>query len=111
MKGDTATQQQTTRHVSTSKRIWEGLEAVVREHMQRLIQALIAAEVTAVLGRPKSSRRTAVDAPPGYRNGWPKPNKDTVGEVTLIVLHALTPQARQKLTGVFWPEASPPTML
>jgi len=36
---------------------------------------------------------------------------DTVGEVTLIVLHALTPQARQKLSGVFWPEASPPTML
>jgi hypothetical protein len=36
---------------------------------------------------------------------------DTVGEITLIVLHTLTLQVRQKLTGVFWPEASPPTML
>jgi putative transposase len=45
--------------------MWEGLEALVREQVQRLIQALLEAEVAAFLGRPKSARRAAVDAPLG----------------------------------------------
>jgi hypothetical protein len=47
--------QQTTGHLSTSRRIWEGLEALVREHVQQLIQPLLEEEVTELLGRPKSA--------------------------------------------------------
>jgi hypothetical protein len=63
-----------TEQTSTSSGIWEGLEALVREHVQRLIQALLEEEVTAFLRRPKSTRRAAVDAPQGYRNGHGKPD-------------------------------------
>src|SRR5262249_18008391 len=52
---------------------WERLEEFVREHVQRFIQALLEEEVTELLGRTKSVRREAVDASPGYRNGYGKP--------------------------------------
>jgi len=41
----------------------------VREQVQQLIQELLEAEVTELLGRSKCQRREAVDARPGYRNG------------------------------------------
>jgi len=44
--------------------VWEGLEAGVRAQLQQLIQELLEAEVTELLGRHKSQRRAAVDAPP-----------------------------------------------
>jgi putative transposase len=77
--------QKSTEQTATSSGIWEGLEALVREHVQRLIQALLEEEVTAFLGRPQSTRRAAVDAPQGYRNGHGKPRRlaMTVGTITV----------------------------
>lgn len=40
-KEDTAMEQKTTPQASASSRIWERLEAFVREHVQQLIQALL----------------------------------------------------------------------
>lgn len=77
--------QKTTAQTPTSRRIWEGLEALVREHVQRLIQRLLEEEVTEFFGRPKSARRAAVDAPRGYRHGHGQPRRwaMTVGTMTV----------------------------
>ena len=56
-----------------SRNLWDHLEEFVRAHIQRFIQALLEEEVTMGLGRGKSVRRAAVDAPEGYRNGHGKP--------------------------------------
>src|SRR3989304_1907035 len=48
---------------------WGGLEEVARGRIQGWIQDLLEEEVTELLGRRKSQRRAAVDAPAGYRNG------------------------------------------
>jgi transposase-like protein len=57
----------------------------VRAHIQRFIQTLLEEEVTMSLGRAKSVRRAAVDAPEGYRNGYGKPRKLalTCGTITV----------------------------
>jgi transposase-like protein len=57
----------------------------VREQIQRWLQALLEEEVTAQLGRAKSARRDAVDAPPGWRNGHGKPRRLalTCGTITV----------------------------
>ena len=78
-------EQQTTTYVVPSSDIWERLEAFVREHIQWFIQALLEEEVTALLGRPKSARRTAVDAPRGMRNGYGKPRRLSLTTGTIIV--------------------------
>lgn len=77
-------QQNTAQHSSSSP-IWEPLETFVREQVQRLIQALLEEEVTALLGRPKSARRGAVDASPGLRNGYGKPRRLTLTSGTITV--------------------------
>lgn len=77
-------QQNTAQHSSSSP-IWERLETFVREQVQRLIQALLEEEVTALLGRPKSARRGAVDASPGLRNGYGKPRRLTLTSGTITV--------------------------
>jgi hypothetical protein len=46
-QGDTAMEQQTTTPPPSSSQMWERLEAFVREHVQRFIQALLEEEVTA----------------------------------------------------------------
>jgi putative transposase len=78
-------EQKITRHVGPSSDMWEHLEVFVREHIQRFIQTLLEEEVTACLGRPKSARRTAVDAPAGMRNGYGKPRRLglTAGTITV----------------------------
>ena len=78
-------EQQTTTYVVPSSDIWERLEAFVREHIQWFIQALLEEEVTALLGRPKSARRTAVDAPRGMRKGYGKPRRLSLTTGTIIV--------------------------
>jgi len=52
---------------------WETLEDYARLTIQEFVQTLIEEEVTALLGRRPSERRTAVDGPVGYRNGYGKP--------------------------------------
>jgi len=64
---------------------WEHLEDFVREHVQQFIQALLEEEVTELLGRTKSARREAVDAAPGYRNGYGKPRRLTLTSGTITV--------------------------
>src|SRR3972149_1485807 len=44
-------------------------EEFARVRIQGWIQDLLEEEVTELLGRRKSQRRAAVDAPAGYRNG------------------------------------------
>jgi len=58
-----------------SRTIWESLEAMARERIQEFVQVLLEEEVTALVGRRKSERREAVDAPAVYRNGRGKPRK------------------------------------
>jgi len=78
-------QEQNTEPVVSSSSLWERLEGFAREHVQRFIQALLEEEVTALVGRAKSARRPAVDAPPGYRNGHGKPRRLalTIGTITV----------------------------
>jgi putative transposase len=57
----------------------------VREPIQRFIQALLEEEVTALLGRPKSARRAAVDAPKGLRNGYGQPRRLVLTAGTITV--------------------------
>lgn len=58
-----------------SRTIWESLEAMARERIQEFVQSLLEEEVTALVGRRKSERREAVDAPAVYRNGYGKSRK------------------------------------
>jgi putative transposase len=78
-------EQQTTRQPSSSSPIWERLEAFVREQVQRFIQALLEEEITELVGRPKSARRAAVDAPQALRNGYGKPRRLTLTSGTITV--------------------------
>src|SRR5262250_2592680 len=64
---------------------WERLEDFVREHVQRFIQSLLEEEVTELLGRTKSTRREAVDAAPGYCNGYGKARRLTLTNGTNTV--------------------------
>jgi transposase-like protein len=58
-----------------SRTIWEKLETMARERIQEFVQTLLEEEVTALVGRRKSERREAVDAPAVYRNGHGKARK------------------------------------
>jgi putative transposase len=78
-------EQKTTIPTSSSSQMWERLEAFVREQIQRFIQALLEEEVTALLGRPKSARRAAVDASKGLRNGYGNPRRLTLTAGTITV--------------------------
>jgi putative transposase len=62
---------------------WERLEEFARQQVQRFIQALLEEEVTELLGRTKSARKEAVDAAPGYRNGYGKPRRLTLTSGTI----------------------------
>lgn len=78
-------EQKSTTPTSSSSQMWERLEAFVREQIQRFIQALLEEEVTALLGRPKSARCAAMDAPPGLRNGYGRPRRLTLTAGTITV--------------------------
>ena len=77
--------QQPTSQAPSSSPIWERLEAFVREQVQWLIQALLEEEITALLGRPKSARRSGIDAPKGWRNGYGKPRRLSLSLGTITV--------------------------
>src|SRR5271167_5273186 len=51
---------------------WGTLEEFTRSRIQSWLQDVLEEEVTDLLGRGKSERRAAVDAPAGYRNGHGK---------------------------------------
>ena len=64
---------------------WETLETFARAQVQRFIQQLLEDEVAELLGRRKSERRAAVDAPAGSRNGHGKPRRLALMNGTISV--------------------------
>ena len=48
---------------ASSRPMWETLEGMVREKAQEFIQQIMEEEVTELLGREKSERRSTVDYP------------------------------------------------
>jgi putative transposase len=69
--------------------VWESLEATIRKQIQGWLQDLLNEEVTAFLGRAKSTRRdpsAAVGRPEAaYRNGHGKPRSLTTPAGTITV--------------------------
>ena len=63
----------------------EHLEEFVRGHVLQFIQVLLEEEITELSGRTRSVRREAVDAIPGYRNGYGKPRRLTLTSGTITV--------------------------
>ena|SRR5262245_16037125 len=78
-------EQKNTQSEARSSCTWEGAEDFVRGHVQRFIQGFLEEEVTALLEGPKSARRTAVDAPRGYRNGYGKSRRLSLTHGTITV--------------------------
>ena len=68
-----------------SRVCFEELEDWVGEKIQGWVQELLEEEVTELLGRRKSERRRAVDAPSGYGNGYGKPRHLTLSSGTIQV--------------------------
>jgi len=64
---------------------WEELEGWVRVKIQEFIQELLKQEVTELLGRARYQRRAPVDGAQGYRNGYGKPRKLTLGMGTITI--------------------------
>jgi len=62
---------------------WETLGPWLEGKVQALLQEVLEAEVTELLGRCKSQRRAPVEAPAGYRNGYGKPRQLTLGGGTI----------------------------
>jgi transposase-like protein len=60
---------------SAKRARWEALEEFTRRRIQDWMQDLLEEEVAEQLGRRKSERRAAVDAPHGYRNGHGQPRR------------------------------------
>lgn len=92
--------QEHTADVSTaSKVVWEGLDGWVRGQVQGLIQRLLEEELTELLGRARSERRSSGSTPmpetatvteprgeqPVYRNGYGKPRQLTTPCGTITV--------------------------
>ena len=67
-----------------SSPVWDTLETYARTQIQQFVQRLLEEEVDAVLGRPKSERRTAA-TPVGYRNGHGKPRQLALTAGTITV--------------------------
>jgi putative transposase len=68
---------QTTEATGQARACFDDLESWVRLKAQEFIQNLLEEEVTDLLGRGKSERKSeaAIDVPVGYRNGHGKPRK------------------------------------
>ena len=64
---------------------WECLEALVREKAQEMVQRILEEEVTELLGREKSERKTVVDPAPGYRNGYGKARRLAMSSGTIML--------------------------
>jgi putative transposase len=71
--------------VGESRPVWESLEALARQGVQRLLQQLLEDEVEQLLGRQRSARRDGIDAAPGYRNGYGKPRRLSLSSGTVTV--------------------------
>jgi putative transposase len=77
--------EQSTETGAESRPMWESLEAFARQGVQRLLQRVLEEEVDGVLGRARYARRDAVDAPPGYRNGFGQPRRLSLSNGTITL--------------------------
>ena len=68
---------------ASSRPMWETLEGMVREKAQEFIQQIMEEEVTELLGREKSERRSTVDSAEGYRNGYGQPRRLAMSSGTI----------------------------
>ncbi len=68
-----------------SRPVWESLERFARQGVQRLLQQVLEEEVEQVLGRARYERHEAVDATPGYRNGFGKARRLSAMAGTITV--------------------------
>lgn len=75
----------TTVRGESSREVWDCLEEMVREKVREFIQTLLEDEVRELLERGKSERRKTPDSPVGYRNGYGKGRKLTLGCGTITV--------------------------
>jgi transposase-like protein len=64
---------------------WATLEAFAREGVRRLLQRVLDEEVDELLGRARYERRSALDAPRGYRNGYGKPRRLSLSNGTIML--------------------------
>lgn len=69
----------------SSEDFWGSLEAMARERIQSFVQELLEEEMTSLVGRGRSVRRGAVDAPAVYRNGHGKPRSLSMSSGTITV--------------------------
>jgi len=76
---------QNTKGSVESRVCFEQLEDWVRGRIQIWVQELLEEEVSELLGRGKSERRSAVDSASGYRNGYGKPRRLTLSSGTITV--------------------------
>ena len=81
--------------------MWETLEGMVREKAQEFIQQIMEEEVTELLGREKSERRSTVDSAEGYRNGYGKARRLAMssGTITLRRPRGSSPELCVKVRG------------
>ena len=70
---------------ASSRPMWETFEGMVREKAQEFIQQIMEEEVTELLGREKSERRSTVDSAEGYRNGYGKPRRLAMSSGTITL--------------------------
>lgn len=68
-----------------SRAEWATLEAFARQGVQHLLQRVLEEEVDELLGRGRYERRGAVDAAPGYRNGWGKERRLSLSNGTITL--------------------------
>ena len=78
-------EKKSTERIPPSIPAWEDLEGCLRVKMRGWLQDMLEAEVDELLGRAKSERRKAVDPAPGYRNGYGKARKLTLGNGTVTL--------------------------
>lgn len=77
--------QKMTEGSASSRPTFDTLETFARTHVRAFIQQLLEDEVTELLGREKSARRAAVDAPVGARNGHGQPRRLALMNGTITV--------------------------
>lgn len=63
----------------------QSLESFARQKIGELLELLLEEEVSVLLGRARSARRAAVDAPAGYRNGHGKQRRLAMQGGTITV--------------------------
>ena len=75
----------TLESVAPSMPTFATLESWARSSIRDLLQGVLEEEVTAFLGRTRYQRRSAVDATPGFRNGYGKPRQVSLMSGTIEV--------------------------